>query len=158
LQNDPPLAKKLAAGEIDDANGPQERLSGRAPPPPKPCPLPDYAGQIRVASFGYTTTVQLGDFHRDTVSGRATNETVIGGLRRGANPLAVTVEPIDSVKAEDRSLEISIFAITPHYKTPAVRVFRFQPNNPVADRYDLTVNVGAATMREGNEIELIPTR
>ncbi|MGI8602888.1 MAG: hypothetical protein ACR2OZ_07790 [Verrucomicrobiales bacterium] len=156
LQTNPALARQLTAGEIAQVSGPQAALTGRAPPMPKPCDVPDYAGQIRVASYGYATTVELGDFHRDTIVGQATNEVVIGGLRRGTNPLRVSTQPLNEVGPEDRSLEISVFAITPHLRTPAVRVFHFQPNNPVGTHFELSVNVGAATLREGNEIELLP--
>jgi hypothetical protein len=157
LQNDAELSRKVARGDVSELNGPASALTGRAPPVPAACPMPDYAGQMRITAHGYSVTVKLGGHHGDTVVGRSSNEIIIGGLKRGANPLTVTVQPLNQVGVDEPSLEISVYALTPHLKTPAVRVFHFQPNNPVAERYDLTVNVGAATLRQGNEIDLIPS-
>jgi hypothetical protein len=156
FQNDPEFSRRVAGGDVSELTGPASTLTGRAPPVPAACPTPDYAGQLRITAHGYSATVKLGGHHVETVAGRSSNEIIIGGLKRGANPMTVTVQPAAQGGSEAQSLEISVYALTPHLKTPAVRVFHFQPNNPVAERYDLTVNVGASTLRQGNEIDLIP--
>ena len=153
----PDEARKVARGDLGFLQRPETALTGRPPEMPRACPEPAYAGQIHVASFGYTTRLQLGEFHRDTVSGRSTTEIITGGLNRGLMPLVLEVEPIADVPPEDRSLEISIYALTPTLKTRAARVFAFHPNNPVGRHQDLRVTIGPSTMQPGNETELIPS-
>jgi len=123
---------------------------------PRPCPSPDYAGQIRVASFGYTTRVRLGEYHQDVVVGRATTEVVQGGLRRGVTPLVLEVEPVPGVPPGERSLEVTVHALTPTLRTPSSEVFTYRPNNPAAPRHELNVIVGPSTLHKGNEGQLIP--
>lgn len=157
FKDHPVEATKISQGDLGFLNRTDMAFTGRAPAVPPPCPVPDYAGQIRVASFGYTTRVALGDHHRSTVSGQATTDVIIGGLRRGTSRLILEVEPILEVPAEERSLEISVFALTPTLKTRASRVLHFTPNNPVAPRQEVTVTVGPSTMQQGNEMDLIPS-
>ncbi len=154
----PAEAAKVERGDLSFLSQPDMALTGRAPAVPKPCPAPDFSGQVRVASFGYTTHLTLGDHHHSTVSGKSNTEVVIGGLRRGINAMTLRVTPLADVKPEDRSLEVSVYAMTPHLRKPASRVFHFQPNNPVAENHSLNVVVGPSTMREGNESELLPGR
>ena len=153
----PDEARKVAQGDLGFLQRPETALTGRAPEMPKPCPEPAYAGQIQVSSFGYSTRLQLGEFHRDLVSGRDTTEIIAGGLNRGVMPLILDVEPIADVPATERSLRISIYALTPALKTRAARVFTFHPNNPVARHHDLRVTIGPSTMQPGNETDLIPS-
>jgi hypothetical protein len=153
----PDEARKVAQGDLGFLQRPETALTGRAPEMPKPCPEPGYAGQIQVSSFGYTTRLQLGEFHRDLVSGRDATEIIAGGLNRGVMPLVLDVEPIADVPATERSLRISIYALTPALKTRAARVFTFHPNNPVGRHHDLRVTIGPSTMQPGNETDLIPS-
>lgn len=157
LESSASLAQQIAAGQIGAIGGPQGPLTGTPPADPPLCPPPDYAGQIRVQSSGYRTAVSLGPHHQDVITDDATNEIIVGGLQRGANRLRLKVQPLEGAGSEP-SLEVSIFALTPHLRTPAVRVFHFQPNNPAAGEYDLTVTVGPSTLQKGNEIQLIPSR
>jgi len=152
----PAESAAVARGDMGFLSVAPLALTGAAPPVPRPCPVPDYAGQIRVASFGYTTRLKLGDYHADTVSGRATTEVVQGGLRRGVTPLVLEVEAIEEVPIADRSLEITVHALTPTLRTEASTVFSYLPNNPVAARHDLQVIVGPSTLQKGNEGQLIP--
>jgi hypothetical protein len=154
----PAESAAVARGDLGFLSVPPLALTGAAPVVPRPCPSPDYAAQIRVASFGYTTRVRLGEFHRDVVSGRATTEVVQGGLRRGVTPLVLEVEPVDEVPAAERSLEVVVHALTPTLRTKASTVFTYQPNNPVAPRHELRVIVGPSTLQQGNEGRLIPGR
>ncbi|MFN0125676.1 MAG: hypothetical protein ACKV19_03195 [Verrucomicrobiales bacterium] len=153
----PAESAAVARGDLGFLNVPPLALTGEAPPVPRPCPVPDYSAQIRVASFGYTTRVSLGDFHRDVVSGRATTEVVHGGLRRGLTPLVLEVEPLAEVPPEERSLEVVVYALTPTLKTKSSAVLVHQPNNPVAPRQELSVLVGPSTLQQGNEGRLIPS-
>lgn len=152
----PNEAAAVGRGDLGFLNIPPLALTGEAPPVPRPCPVPDYAAQIRVASFGYTTRVSLGDHHRDVVSGRATTEVVQGGLRRGTTPLVLEVEPIPEVPPDDRSLEVVVYAMTPTLRTKSSAVFTYRPNNPAPPRHQLSVIVGPSTLQRGNESRLIP--
>ena len=152
----PAESAAVARGDLGFLSTPPLALTGAAPAVPRPCPVPDYAAQIRVASFGYTTRVRLGDFHSDVISGRATTEVVQGGLRRGVTPLVLEVEPLAEVPAAERSLEVVVHALTPTLRTKSSAVFTYQPNNPVAPRHDLRVIVGPSTLHQGNEGRLIP--
>ena len=51
--------------------------------------------------------------------GRATTEVVQGGLRRGVTPLVLEVEPVPGVPPGERSLEVTVHALTPTLRTPA---------------------------------------
>lgn len=152
----PAESAAVARGDLGFLSAPLLALTGVAPPVPRPCPVPEYAAQIRVASFGYTTRVKLGGFHQDVVSGRATTEVVQGGLFRGATPLVLEVEPLADVPDADRSLEVVVYALTPTLRTKSSAVFTFQPNNSVAPRHELRVIVGPSTLQKGNEGQLIP--
>ena len=152
----PEESAAVARGDLGFLNVAPLVLTGAAPAVPRACPVPDYAGQIRVASFGYTTRLKLGDYHADTVSGRATTEVIQGGLRRGVTPLVLEVQAIAEVPETDRSLEIAIHAVTPNLRTQASTVFHYQPNNPVPARQELQVIVGPSTLQKGNEGQLIP--
>ena len=156
--NDPSLGAQVAQGNFTVLSGPGAELTGHAPPVPKPCPVPAFPGQIRINSIGYHTKIRLGDWHQDTVANRTSNEIVLGGLQKGTTPLRLEVQPIEGVPTDQRSLEVQVYAITEQLKTPAVRVFHFQPNNPVGPTHDLTVSVTPATLRTGNEIDLIPAQ
>ena len=156
FSNDPSLGAQVAQGNFSVLSGPGNELTGQAPPVPKPCPLPAFPGQIRVNSIGYHTKIRLGDWHQDVIDNRTSNEIVLGGLQKGTTPLHLEVQPIDGVPMDQRSLEVQVYAITEQLKTPAVRVLHFQPNNPVGPVHDLTVAVTPATLRKGNEIDLIP--
>lgn len=147
----PQEAALVAQGNLSFLDQPETRLTGQAPPVPPPCPQPQYVGQIYVASFGYTTRLQLGEYHRDLISGRATTEIISGGLRRGTTPLAVTVAPLAQVAEADRLLEISIFVQTSHLQTKSARVFHWKPQPPVPEVSRHSVIVGPSTMHEGNE-------
>jgi|GEM_PF-420298 len=152
----PAESAAVARGDLSFLNTPTMALTGVPPPVPRPCPSPDYAAQIRVASFGYTTRVKLGDHHQDVITGRATTEIVVGGLRRGATPLTLEVEPLPEVPAAERSLEVTVHALTPSLRTKSSAVLTYQPNNPAAPRHDLSVIVGPSTLQKGNEGQLIP--
>jgi hypothetical protein len=152
----PAESAAVARGDLGFLNAGPFALTGTAPPVPRACPVPDYAAQIRVASFGYTTRVRLGDHHQDVVTGRATTEVVQGGLRRGVTPLRLEVEPLADVPAADRSLEVIVHVLTPNLRTKSSTVFTYQPNNPAAPRHDLSVIVGPSTLHKGNEGQLIP--
>ncbi len=147
----PAEAALVARGNLGFLDQPETVLTGQAPPVPRACPRPMYLGQIRVASFGYTTRVRFGEYHRDLVSGRATTEIVSGGLNRGITPLSVEVTPVAGVSDADRSLAISVFVQTEQLKTRSARVFHWEPANPVGPRHSHSVIVGPSTMREGNE-------
>jgi hypothetical protein len=146
----------VARGDLSFLNAPTLALTGAAPAVPKPCPTPDYAAQIRVASFGYRTRVRLGDHHSDVVTGRATTEVVQGGLNRGVTPLVLEVEPLPDVSPDERSLEIAVHVLTPTLRTKSSTVFTYQPNNPVAPHHQLNVLVGPSTLQKGNEGRLLP--
>lgn len=152
----PAESAAVARGDLGFLSVPPLALTGVMPPVPRPCPVPDYAAQIRVASFGYITRIKLGDYHVDSVGGRATTEIVQGGLRRGVTPLVLEVEPMADVAASDRSLEVVVHALTPTLRTKSSAVFVFQPNSPVAPRHELAVIVGPSTLQKGNEGALIP--
>ena len=96
LRNDPALARRASTGDMSFL-GTEHALTGQAPAVPKPCPHPDYAGQLRVSSFGYTTRVQLGEFHNATITGRTSTDMITGGLNKGPTPLTVTVQPLPDV-------------------------------------------------------------
>ena len=152
----PAESAAVARGDLGFLLVPPLALTGTPPPVPRPCPSPDYAGQIRVASFGYTTRVRLGEYHQDVVVGRATTEVVQGGLRRGVTPLVLEVEPVPGVPPGERSLEVTVHALTPTLRTPSSEVFTYRPNNPAAPRHELNVIVGPSTLHKGNEGQLIP--
>lgn len=158
FRDHPAESAAVARGDLGFVSVPPLALTGAAPVVPRPCPVPDYAAQIRVASFGYTTRVRLGEFHSDVITGRATTEVVQGGLRRGVTPLVLEVEPLDEVPAAERSLEVVVHALTPTLRTKSSAVFTYQPNNPVAPRHELRVIVGPSTLQQGNEGRLIPGR
>lgn len=152
----PAESAAVARGDLGFLSTHPLALTGAAPPVPRPCPSPDYAAQIRVASFGYTTRIRLGDHHQDVISDRATTEVVQGGLRRGVTSLVLEVEPLHEVPAADRSLEVVVHALTPTLRTKSSTVFTYQPNSPVAPRHELSVIVGPSTLQKGNEGQLIP--
>jgi len=153
----PAESAAVARGDLGFLEVPSLALTGVAPAVPRPCPVPDYAGQIRVASFGYRTKVRLGDYHADEVMGRATTEVVQGGLRRGPTRLVLEVEPMAEVPAGERSLEVVVHALTPNLRTKSSEVFTYLPNNPVGPRHELMVMVGPSTLQKGNEGQLIPS-
>jgi hypothetical protein len=146
----------VARGDLGFLDSPTLVLTGVAPAVPRPCPEPEYAAQIEIASFGYSTRVRLGDFHTDVVSGRATTEVVQGGLRRGATPLRLEVEPLPDVPPEDRSLQVAVHVATPTLRNKSATVFTFNPENPVAPQHELNVIVGPSTTQKGNEARLMP--
>ncbi len=155
---DPALTASAKSGDFSFLDKPEFALTGTPPAVPKPCPIPFYAGQIQVSSYGYETRVTLGDFHEDAISDNETTNMILGGLQRGNNPLKIDLTPIPGRKPEERSVEIVVFVVISNdTKSPAREVFRWSPPTPVGLHYEVPVPVSAISLADPTKSRLIPS-
>ena len=122
---------------------------GVVPPVAKPCPVPDRIGVLQIASFGYATRAIVNGFDTATVQDNAEEHIVIGGLKDGENPLALTVKPLPVPADAERSLEVNALVLTGDQKRPTIRVFSWKPEGAtVPEQVNLTIHVSRITLRD----------
>ena len=104
---------------------------------------------LQIASFGYATRAIVNGFDTATVQDNAEEHIVIGGLKDGENPLALTVKPLPVPADAERSLEVNALVLTGDQKRPTIRVFSWKPEGAtVPEQVNLTIHVSRITLRD----------
>ena len=154
LAANPDIAALVAADDYRWLASKSYAPTGIVPPTAKRCPKPDYVGRLRIASYGYKTTLKFRNgYHTSVTDDAITTDLIIGGLATGENRFTVIAEPLP--KAEGAPVEsketvpwsVTVFATSDVENRAAAKVFHFEPDTPPTTEMSSAVWVTAATLQ-----------
>lgn len=124
------------------------KADGIVEPIPAACPTPERMGVLQIASFGYQIRAAVNGFNIATVSNNAEEHLIIGGLKRGDNPLELSITPLEIPEGARRSVVIHALVLTGDSKKPSIRVFTYAPEQlPTSGQDKKIIHVGPLTMK-----------
>jgi len=126
LNGEPGIRHQAKTRDLDFLKYPQFRPTGEVPETPELLPMPDYVGELWIASVGYETTVTLGDHHMSQVGNNVITDVVHGGLSKAGKNIRIEVKPLELPDDVKPHLEIGIYALRPG--KPAARVWHYKPD------------------------------
>lgn len=115
---------------------------------PTPDPLvakPDYVGEIIIKSLGIKSMVSINGYPTITLSETETAALIPGGLRKGENPIKITVTELPESSAK-KLLSVEVFAYTNSKKPKPVKVFKLAPSD-IKAQYNANIFVEPLNIR-----------
>lgn len=125
LSTDPAAQELAKKGDRSFLSDDRFRPTGVRPEIPPRIKVPDYPGDIWIASVGYETTVSLGDMHRTMIGNNVITDMIMGGLVRAGLEVTIEVKELEVPEDVERKLEIEIYALRP--EKPAARIWEWRP-------------------------------
>ena len=120
------VGDQATAGDFSFLDAPEFRPPGTVPPLPKPCKYPEVVAFIEIVSIGYETQLKVDEHSNHTVIDNVQTGLIIGGLKRGINPISVRTRPLPAGadgKEPKRHFEFSIFRKAKRPGEPAKRIY-----------------------------------
>lgn len=134
--------------------GPEFAFDKTKPDPPELCQPPEHIAMLQIFASGYRVTADVNGHRYPEVNDGNVHFIVIGGLRNGANQLALEMHPVDHDDlpqgAADRHLAVNLWVRAAQPDEDSSRVFHYMPPQGQApQRHSATVEVNPRTLAEG---------
>ncbi|MDB4712373.1 hypothetical protein OAF35_06850 [Verrucomicrobiales bacterium] len=125
LSNAEEISTAAQLGDFSFLDSPQFKPPGKVPPMPKLCPLPEMVGYLEIVSIGYETKVSVAERSKHMVINNVHKGLIIGGLKKGINPIFVETRPLNKKKGQDSKthFEINVYRQTDQERKPLKLIY-----------------------------------
>ena len=131
LSNAEEISTSAQSGDFTFLDSPQFIPPGKVPPVPKLCPLPEMVGYLEIVSIGYETRVNVAERSKHMVINNVHKGLIIGGLRKGINPIFIETRALNKKKKKDQDpkthFEINVYRESDQEKKPLKLIYGTGP-------------------------------
>ena len=129
LNNAEEISAAAQSGNFSFLDSPQFIPPGKVPPVPKLCPVPEMVGYLEIVSIGYETKVNVAERSKHMVINNVHKGLIIGGLKKGINPIFIETRPLNKKKDKDPKahFEINVYRESDQARKPLKLIYGTGP-------------------------------